>query len=109
MQKKTKDTGTVFCLLSTKTKSKVSRQRTVPCLADTSTTDNPQVDLFVAISSPSFSSEDPSALPIYYEVYSAKIKPNDNNLADLSYVATGIVGSISADNGEIAFIPTNNS
>ena len=76
---------------------------------DTSTTDNPQVDLFVAISSPSFSSKDPSALPIYYEVYSAKIKPNDNNLADLSYVATGIVGSISADNGEIAFIPTNNS
>ena len=76
---------------------------------DTSTTDNPQVDLFVAISSPSFSSEDPSTLPIYYVVYSAKIKPNDNNFADLSYVATGIVGSISADNGEIAFIPTNNS
>ena len=76
---------------------------------DTSTTDNPQVDLLVAISSPSFSSEDPSALPIYYVVYSAKIKPNDNNFADLSYVATGIVGTISADNGEIVFIPTNNS
>ncbi|MBQ7336084.1 MAG: hypothetical protein IJW92_06400 [Clostridia bacterium] len=76
---------------------------------DTSTTDNPQIDLFVAISTPSFSSKDPSALPIYYQVYSAEIKSNDNNLADLSYVATGIVGSISTDNGVIVFVPTGNS
>lgn len=76
---------------------------------DTSTTDNPQIDLFVAISTLSFSSKDPSALPIYYEVYSAEIKSNDNNLADLSYVATGVVGSISTDNGVITFIPTDNS
>ena len=76
---------------------------------DTSTTDNPQIDLIVAISTPSFSSKDPSALPIYYQVYSAEIKSNDNNWADLSYVATGVVGSISTENGVIAFIPTEKS
>ncbi len=85
----------------------VTKESTV--IYDTSTTDNPQIDLFVAISSPSFSSKDPSALPIYYQVYSAEIKSNDNNLADLSYVATGIVGSISTDNGVIVFVPTGNS
>ena len=74
---------------------------------DTSTTDNPQIDLFVAISTPSFSSKDPSSLPIYYQVYSTEIKSNDNNLADLSYVATGVVGSISTNNGVITFIPTD--
>ncbi len=85
----------------------VTKESTV--IYDTSTTDNPQIDLFVAISTPSFSSKDPSALPIYYQVYSAEIKSNDNNLADLSYVATGIVGSISTDNGVIVFVPTGNS
>ena len=76
---------------------------------DTSTTDNPQIDLFVATVSPSFSSKNPSDLPICYQVYSAEIKSNDNNLADLSYVATGVVGSISPNNGVVTFIPTDNS
>ena len=56
--------------------------------------------------SPSFSSEDPSDLPVTYQVYSAEIKSSDNNCANLSYAATGIVGSISNENGVIAFIPT---
>ena len=30
----------------------------------------------------------------------------DNNFANLSYAVTGIVGSISNENGVIAFIPT---
>ena len=72
---------------------------------DTSTTDNPSVDLFVASVSPSFSSKDPAALPIYYEVYSANIKVNNNNFADLSYVSTGVVGSIVVENEVPVFKP----
>ena len=82
----------------------VTKESTV--IYDTSTTDNPQIDLFVAVISPSFSSEDPSDLPVTYQVYSAEIKSSDNNFANLSYAVTGIVGSISNENGVIAFIPT---
>ncbi|MBO4971450.1 MAG: hypothetical protein J6D45_01410 [Clostridia bacterium] len=85
----------------------VTKESTV--IYDTSTTDNPQINLFVAAVSPSFSSKDPSDSSIYYQVYSAEIKSNDNNLANLSYVATGIIGSISTENGVIAFIPTEKS
>ena len=70
---------------------------------DTSTTDNPSVDLFVATASPSFSSNDPQDLPIYYQVYTANIEINDNNLADLSYTATGIIGSVVVENGAPVF------
>ena len=72
---------------------------------DTSTTDNPSVDLFVAIASPSFSSKDPQDLPVYYQVYSANIEVNGNNLADLSYTATGIIGSVAVENGAPVFRP----
>ena len=72
---------------------------------DTSTTDNPSVDLFVAAVSPSFSSKDPQDLPIYYQVYSANIEVNGNNLADLSYTATGIVGSVVIENRAPVFKP----
>ena len=79
----------------------VTKKSTV--IYDTSTTDNPQIDLFVSTSSPSFSSTD-----IYYQVYSVEIKVNNNNFADLSYVATDVVGSISKVNGMIAFVPRDN-
>ncbi len=72
---------------------------------DTSTTDNPSVDLFVATASPSFSSKDPQDLPVYYQVYNANIKVNGNNLADLSYTATGVIGSVVVENGTPVFKP----
>ena len=72
---------------------------------DTSDTDNPSVDLFVAAVSPSFSSKELQDLPIYYQVYSANIKVNDNNLADLSYTATGVIGSVVVENGAPVFKP----
>ncbi len=75
---------------------------------DTSKTVNPRVDLFVATASPSLSSKDPKDLPIYYEVYSANIKVNDNNLADLSYTATGVIGSVVVENGAPVFKATGN-
>ena len=72
---------------------------------DTSTTDHPSVDLFVAAASPSFSSKDPQDLPVYYEVYSANIEVNGNNLTDLSYTATGVIGSVVVENGTPVFKP----
>ena len=72
---------------------------------DTSTTDNPSVDLFVTTASPSFSSKDPQDLPVYYQVYSANIEVNGNNLADLSYTATGVIGSVVVENGAPVFKP----
>lgn len=70
---------------------------------DTSNTDNPSVDLFVAAASPAFSSKDPQDLPIYYLVYTANIEINDNNFADLSYTATGVIGSVVVENGAPVF------
>ncbi len=71
---------------------------------DTSNTDNPSVDLFVAAASPSFSSKHPQELPIYYQVYTANIEVKDNNLADLSYASTGVIGSVVVENGVPLFI-----
>ena len=75
---------------------------------DTSTTDNPSIDLFVATASPSLSSKAPQDLPVYYMVYSANIKIN-NNLADLSYTATDVIGSVVVENGVPVFKPTDGS
>lgn len=72
---------------------------------DTSTTDNPCVDLFVTMASPAFSSKDPQNLPIYYLIYSADIQINGNNLADLSYTATDVIGSVVVENGVPVFQP----
>ena len=72
---------------------------------DTSTTDNPSVDLIEATASPSFSSKDSQDLPISYQVYSANIEVNGNNLADLSYTATGVIGSVVVENGAPVFEP----
>lgn len=63
-------------------------------------------DLIVLTASPAFSSqEDPTALPIYYQVYAVKVTVNDNNLANLSYVATDVVGSVQSENGTAVFQP----
>ena len=69
-------------------------------LYNTSTT-----DLFVATASPSFSSKDLQDIPIHYQVYTANIEVNDNNLADLSYVATGVIGSVVVESGVPVFKP----
>ena len=82
-----------------------TRESTV--VYDTSTTDTPHMDMFVATATPSFSSKDPSALPVYYQVYSVDIKVNNNNFADLSYVTTGIIGTVEYQNGSIVFKSTN--
>ena len=72
---------------------------------DTSTTDNPSVDLFVSTDSPSFLSSDFQETPIDYTVYSASIHVNHDNFADLSYTATGIIGSVVVENGRPVFRP----
>lgn len=84
----------------------VTKESTV--LYNTSSTDNPDVDLFVSITSPSLSSIDSKDLPIYYDVYSAKITVNDANFVDLSYVATGLVGTIQVENDTPVFVPYSN-
>ena len=84
----------------------VTKESTV--IYDTSDTDNPSIDLFVTSTTPSFSSKEIEDLPIYYQVYSAKIIVNDMekyNLADLSYVATDLVGSIEIENDTPTFKP----
>lgn len=84
----------------------VTKESTV--IYDTSDTDNPSIDLFVTSTTPSFSSKEIDDLPIYYQVYSAKITINDvenYNLANLSYVATDLVGSINIENGKPMFVP----
>lgn len=74
---------------------------------DTSTTETPSVDLFVVASSPSVSFPDDMDAPIYYQVYAADIEVNgeEYNLADLSYTATGVVGSVVVEDGEPTFKP----
>lgn len=84
----------------------VSKESTV--LYDTATTDAPRIDLFVATAPPSYSSKPIEDLPVYYYVYSAEIIVNDMeeyNLADLSYAATGLVGSVEIENGKPVFKP----
>ena len=89
----------IISVFNTKTKESI-------VVYDTSNTDNPSVDLVVAAVSPSLSSKDPQDLPIYYQVYTANIKVNDNNLADLSYTATGGIGSVVVENGAPVFKTT---
>ncbi len=88
----------IISAFNTKTKESI-------VVYDTSTTDNPSADLFVGAVSPSLSFKDQNDLPIYYQVYTANIEINDNNLADLSYTATGVIGSVVAENGTPVFEP----
>ena len=79
----------------------VTKKSTV--VYDTMTTQNPRIDLFVAIATQSTSLSD--SLPVYYNVYTMNIKVNDNNFANLSYVATDMIGTVKYENGEIVFKP----
>ncbi len=74
---------------------------------DTLTTDNPSVDLIVATSSTSVSlPEDQS--PPYYVIYTADIEVI-SDLADLSYIATGVAGSVVIENEEPIFKPISSN
>lgn len=73
-----------------------------PSVYDDSTGSTPIIDLFIATTSPS---QDSQNLPIYYSVYSAKVEVNDGNYADLSYVATDLVGTVTVENGVPIFKP----
>lgn len=66
-------------------------------------------DLFVTTSSPSFKMPEYTEMPIYYQVDSAKIEVinEENNFADLSYVSTGAIGVVVAENGKPVFKPMN--
>lgn len=88
----------IISVFNTKTKESI-------VVYDTSTTDDPSVDLIVAAALPSFSSKDPSEPPICYLVYTANIEVIDNNLADLSYTSTDVIGSVVVENGTPVFKP----
>lgn len=70
---------------------------------DTSFTDEPDRDLIVMASTPSFSSVEVSDLPIYYNIYSVEISVRDGNLAKLSYLPTDIIGSVEWEDGQVVF------
>lgn len=84
----------------------VTKESTI--LFDSSKTENPNVDLFISTSSPSFTSKELDELPICYTVYAAKIIIDDTenyNLADLSYVTTDFIGVIDVEDGTPVFKP----
>lgn len=79
-------------------------------LYNTMDTSNPEVDLIVATSSSLSAAKNEHHAP-YYEIYLAEITRNDKknfNAADLSYEATGLVGSIEVHNGTPVFKPAQN-
>lgn len=82
-----------------------SDSKTSTILYDTSTTDTPGVDLIVNATTPSFSSKEMEDLPIYYEVYTARIETSSDNMADLSYLVTGVAGSIKVLEDVPTFVP----
>lgn len=62
-------------------------------------------DLIVeAVKSPDVS-EEFKVVPLNYLVHSAEIEINNNNIADLSFVSTGVIGSIEVENGSPTFKP----
>ena len=70
---------------------------------DTSLTDEPDRDLIVMASTPSFSSAEINNLPIYYNIYCVEISVRDGNLAKLSYLPTDVIGSVEYENGQVVF------
>ena len=81
----------------------VTKESTV--LYDTSATDTPTTDLFVATAVPAFSStQSIEDLPLSYLVYSVEIEFHDFDSVNLSYAKTGVVGSIEVENGVPVFI-----
>lgn len=82
----------------------VSKNSTI--LYDTSTTDTPNTDLIVAQSTASFFTGDPNIdEKLYYSVLSVKINIENNSLANLAYVVTGIEGHIECKDNTPQFIP----
>ena len=73
---------------------------------DSSTTDNPLVDLYVGTQSPSIPISDAEP-PTYFVIYTVRIEVLENNFANLGCVATGIVGSVESENGIPVFRPAS--
>lgn len=72
---------------------------------DTSSTDEPSVDLIVGTAVPSASSKDFKNPPAFCQVYTASIAKADEDQAGLSYTATGLIGSVVTENGTPVFKP----
>ena len=85
----------IVAIFNTKTK-----ENTV--IYDSSDTDNPRVDLYVATQSPSIAMPE-SEMPIYFVIYTVNIEVLEGNFANLGCVATGIVGSVESENGVPVF------
>ncbi len=82
----------------------VSKESTI--LYDTSTTDTPNTDLIVARSTANgFGIELEGDDFLCYSVLSVRINIENNNLANLSYVVTGVEGHIECKDNTPQFIP----
>lgn len=62
-------------------------------------------DLIVDAVKNSYVSEEFKVVSLKFLVHSAEIDINNNNIADLSFVSTGVIGSIEVENGSPTFIP----
>ena len=80
----------------------VTKESTV--IYDTSDTDAPEIDLFVAAKK-FLSLKSDSELPVCYDVYSVDINADHNNMADLSGEMIEIVGTVVYEDGVIVFKP----
>ena len=81
----------------------VSKESTI--LYDTSTTNTLSTDLIVARSTAnSFTDEPDIDEKLYYSVLSVKINVENNNLANLAYVVTGVEGHIEYEDNTPQFI-----
>ena len=85
-----------------------TKQSTIICTSIESGNEDLGNDWFVATQSPSSYTGDPEEIPIYYVIYSAKIKSGDS-FVDLSYVAKSFVGSIELEYGMPIFHPYKKS
>ena len=73
---------------------------------DSSSTDNPDADLYVGTQSPSIAISNVET-PTYFVIYIVRIEVFENNFANLGCVATGIVGSVESENGNPVFRPAS--
>ena len=81
----------------------VSKEATI--LYDTSTTNTLSTDLIVARSTANVFTDDPDIdEKLYYSVLSVKINVENNNLANLAYVVTGVEGHIEYEDNTPQFI-----
>ena len=81
----------------------VSKESTI--LYDTSTTNTLSTDLIVARSTANIFTDEPDIdEKLYYSVLSVKINVENNNLANLAYVVTGVEGHIEYEDNTPQFI-----